>query len=204
MSRAAALLFAPAVRSVVKGTAMKNGHWFFVGLFALAHWSGCANLRYYAEVPFVPSPPEVVDRMLDLAEVNKDDVVYDIGSGDGRIVIRAAKKYGARGVGIEIDPELVERSRAKAREERVEHRVEFRHQDALTVDLSPATVVTLYMFPEFNAKLRPLLRRLKPGSRVVSHDFDIEGWPPTTVERMDGGWLHRHTIYLWKIEGEDR
>lgn len=167
-------------------------------VFALL--SACAHLRYYAEVPFVPTPPQVVDRMLELAGVSKDDVVYDLGSGDGRIVIRAARKYGARGVGVEIDPELVERSRARAREEGVERLVEFREQDALTVDFSEATVVTLYMLPEFNAKLRPLLQRLRPGTRVVSHDFDIEGWQPTRMEKMEGRLFHRHTIYLWKVE----
>lgn len=166
--------------------------------------TACASLRYFREVPFVPSPPEVVDRMLELAEVKKDDVVYDIGSGDGRIVIRAAKRYGARGVGIEIDPELVEHSRAAAKKEGVDRLVEFREQDALTANLSQATVVTLYMLPEFLVKLRPLLGRLRPGSRVVSHDFDIEGWSPDRVEKVDGGWLHRHTIYLWRIEGPPR
>ncbi|MBI2359671.1 MAG: hypothetical protein HYV04_12355 [Deltaproteobacteria bacterium] len=107
-------------------------------------------------------------------------------------------------MGIEIDPELVERSRAAAKKEGVDHLVEFREQDALTADLSQATVVTLYMLPEFIVKLRPLFARLRPGSRVVSHDFEIEGWPPQRVERMDGGWLHRHTIYLWRIEGPPR
>lgn len=139
--------------------------------------------------------------MLELAEVKKGDVVYDLGSGDGRIVIRAAKKYGARGVGVEIDPDLVQRSRAMAKDEGVGPLVEFREEDALTVDVSPASVVTLYMLPEFNAKLRPILwRQLKPGSRVVSHDFSIEGWPPIRVETVRGDLLHDHTIYLWKIE----
>lgn len=177
----------------------------FLRFFLALVWvSGCANLRYYAEVPFVPSPPEVVDRMLEVADVKEHDVVYDLGSGDGRIIIRAAKRYGARGVGIEIDPELVERSRAAAKKEGVDHLVEFREQDALTADLSQATVVTLYMLPEFIVKLRPLFARLRPGSRLVSHDFEIEGWPPHRVERMDGGWLHRHTIYVWRIEGPPR
>ena len=139
--------------------------------------------------------------MLELAEVKKGDVVYDLGSGDGRIVIRAAKKYGARGVGVEIDPDLVQRSRNNARDEGVGDLVEFREQDALTVDVSPATVVTLYMLPEFNAKLRPILwQQLRPGSRVISHDFSIEGWAPIKVERMRGDLFHDHTIYLWRVE----
>jgi cyclopropane fatty-acyl-phospholipid synthase-like methyltransferase len=153
------------------------------------------------EVPFVPTPPEVVERMLELAEVRKDDVVYDLGSGDGRIIIRAAKKYGARGVGVEIDPDLVRRARDNAWKEKVEHLVEFREEDALKVDVSPATVVTLYMLPEFNAKLSPiLLKQLKPGARVVAHDFPIEGWTPVKTERMRGDLLHDHTLYLFKIE----
>ncbi|MBI2358938.1 MAG: class I SAM-dependent methyltransferase [Deltaproteobacteria bacterium] len=160
------------------------------------------------EIPFVPTPIEVIDRMLELAEVNEKDTVYDLGSGDGRIVVRAAKKYGARAVGIEMDPELVELSRQKAREEGVSHLVEFRQEDALKVDVSPATVVTLYMLPWFNEKIRPvLLRHLRPGARVVSHDFGIEGWPPTEVvelekiEVMPGGRKHRHRLLLWRIEG---
>ena len=163
--------------------------------------TGCSAVWTGGEVPFVPTPPEVVDRMLELAEVKKADVVYDLGSGDGRIIIRAAKKYGVRGVGIEIDPDLIKRSRDNAGKEKVEHLVEFREQDALTVDVSPASVVTLYMLPEFNAKLSPiLLKQLRPGSRVVSHDFPIEGWTVARVEKMRGDWLHDHTIYLWRIE----
>ena len=110
------------------------------------------------------------------------------------------KKYGVRAVGIEIDKELVERSRARAKAEGVDQLVEFRQQDALKVDLTEATVVTLYMMPEFNAKLRPNLEKLKPGARVVSHDFGIEGWAPAKVERLPGGMLHNHTLYLWRIE----
>ncbi len=168
-------------------------------MFLLA--TGCGIPTWTAgEVPFVPTPPEVVDRMLEIAEVKKGDVLYDLGSGDGRIVIRAAKRYGVRGVGIEIDPDLVQRSRLKAKDEGVDHLVEFREQDALTVDVSKATVVTLYMLPEFNAKLRPILQReLKAGARVVSHDFPMEGWTPIGVEQIGGDWFHTHTIYLWKI-----
>lgn len=158
------------------------------------------------EIPFVPTPIEVVDRMLALAEVSKDDVVVDLGSGDGRIVIRAAKKFGARGVGYEIDLELVEAARKNAAEEGVSQLVEFHARDALSADVSGATVVTLYMLPWFNDKIRPVLqRRLGPGARVVSHDFDIKGWPPTKivefekVETLPGGRKHRHKIFLWRI-----
>ncbi|MBI4529563.1 MAG: class I SAM-dependent methyltransferase [Deltaproteobacteria bacterium] len=157
-------------------------------------------------MPFVPTPPEVVDRMLQLAQVTEDDVIYDLGSGDGRILITAAKRYGARGVGVEIDSDLVERSRSQARKSGVSQLIEFREQDAFTVDVSPATVVTLYMLPEFNAKLRPLLeKQLKPGSRVVSHDFPVEGWIPSRADKMPGDFFHDHTVYLFIIgEGRQR
>lgn len=163
------------------------------------------------EIPFVPTPIEVVDRMLEIAEVSKNDLVFDLGSGDGRIVIRAAKRFGARGVGYETDLELVEESRKKAAEEGVSHLVEFHAKDALTADVSEATVVTLYMLPWFNEKIRPVLQRgLRPGARVVAHDFDIEGWPPTKIvefekaERLPGGRIHRHRLLLWKIEEKPR
>jgi cyclopropane fatty-acyl-phospholipid synthase-like methyltransferase len=159
------------------------------------------------EIPFVPTPIEVVDRMLEMAEVKKGDVVYDLGSGDGRIVIRAAKKYGVKAVGIEMDSWLVAEARAKAKEEGVEHLVEFRIEDGLKADISPATVVTLYMLPWFNEAMRPRFQKLlKPGARIVAHDYGIEGWPPVRTEVHDkveikpGGLVHRHTIYLWKID----
>jgi len=168
---------------------------------AMIYATGCSIPIYTSgEVPFVPTPPEVVDRMLEMARVTKNDVIYDLGSGDGIILIRAAKKYGVKGVGIEIDQDLVLEARRNAFREKVEHLVEFRAQDALTVDVSPATVVTLYMLPEFNAKLRPILeRQLRPGSRVVSHDFPIESWAPDEVEVIKGDFLHDHTVLLFEI-----
>lgn len=152
------------------------------------------------EVPFVPTPPEVVDRMLEMARVTSGDVVYDLGSGDGAIVIRAAKKYGVKAVGVEIDAELVRKARNRAFKEKVDHLIEFHTQDALTVDVSPATVVTLYMLPDFNAKLRPIFeKQLKTGTRVVSHDFEIQGWVPDRVEQVKGDFVHDHTILLFEI-----
>ena len=152
------------------------------------------------EVPFVRSTPEVIDRMLEMARVTAGDLIYDIGSGDGAIIIRAAKKYGVRGVGIEIDEDLVLKARGNAFREKVEHLVEFRAQDAFTVDVSPATVVTLYMLPEFNAKLRPILdRQLKPGTRVVSHDYPIEGWVPDRIGDVKGTFVHDHKVLLFEI-----
>lgn len=145
-------------------------------------------------VPFVPSPQEVVDKMIDLAGVKKGDVVYDMGSGDGRIVIAAAKR-GAQATGFEIDGDLVKESRENIRKAGVQNLAEIRQQDILTVDFSPASVITMYLLPDVNLKLKPnLLKHLKPGSRVVSHSFDMGDWKPDKVERVDG-----RTIYLWII-----
>jgi SAM-dependent methyltransferase len=150
-------------------------------------------------VPFVPSPQEVVDKMIELAGVKKGDTVYDLGSGDGRIVIAAAKK-GAKAVGFEIDPDLVTESRDNIRKTGVRELAEIRNQDILTVDLSPASVVTMYLLPDVNLKLKPnLLSQLKPGSRVVSHSFDMGDWKPDKTERVNG-----RTIYLWTIPAQAR
>lgn len=180
---------------------MKRG--FYAIAVILLLLSGCGipvGIYTYGEVPFVPTPPEVIDRMLQLARVKSGDMVYDIGSGDGAIIIYAAKKYGARGVGIEIDRDLVLKARNNAFIEKVEHLVEFREQDAFTADVSPASVVTLYMLPEFNAKLRPILdQQLKPGTRVVAHDFEIRGWTPDRTERIPGHAWHDHTLMLYEV-----
>jgi len=158
------------------------------------------------EIPFVPTPIEVIDRMLELAEVKKGDVIYDLGSGDGRIVIRAAKKYGVRAVGIEMDSSLLDKARKAAKAEGVGHLVEFRSEDALKADISRATVVTLYMLPWFNEAMKPNFKKmLKPGARIVAHDFGIEGWEPDKTEKLPGfelkaeGHKHQHVIYLWRI-----
>lgn len=145
-------------------------------------------------VPFVPTPQDVVDKMIELAGVKKGDVVYDLGSGDGRIVISAAKK-GARAVGFDVDGDLIKESRENIRKAGLENLAEIKQQDILTVDLSPATVVTMYLLPDVNLKLKPnLLKQLKPGSRVVSHAFDMGDWKPDKTERVNG-----RTIYLWSI-----
>jgi ribosomal protein L11 methylase PrmA len=152
-------------------------------------------------VPFVPTPQEVVEKMLEMAQVGKNDIVYDLGSGDGRIVITAAKKYGARAVGFEVDPNLIQQSRDTIRKEGLQSHVEIRNQDATTADLSPATVVTLYLLPSSNLKLRPTLwKQMKPGSRVVSHDFDMGDWKPLRVEKMNDNSGLNHTLYLWRID----
>jgi SAM-dependent methyltransferase len=162
------------------------------------------------EIPFVPTPIEVVDKMLELAEVKTGDVLYDLGSGDGRIVIRAAQKYGIQAIGIEMDRLLLDQARKDAKAAGVSHLAEFRDEDALKTDISAATVVTLYMLPWFNEKLKANLQKmLRPGARIVAHDFGIEGWEPDRTVKLPGyelklgGYKHQHTLYLWKI-GNDR
>ena len=157
-------------------------------------------------VPYVPSAHEVVDRMLVLAAVTKDDVVFDLGSGDGRIPIAAAKIYGARGVGLDIDPTRIRESWVNARAAGVERLVDFRQQDVLTADISEATVVTLYMLSSVNERLRPILtRQLKPGSRIVSHAFSMgPTWPADKVDRFTTSTGDETTLYLWTADGKVR
>lgn len=151
------------------------------------------------DVPYVPTPNEVVVRMLELAKVQKDDVLYDLGSGDGRIVITAAQKYGTRGTGIDINPERIREANANAQKAGVTDKVQFRQQDLFKTDLSDATVVTLYLLPDINVKLRPqLFRQLKPGTRIVSHDFDMGEWKPERVVQVQGP-NRQHTLYYWVV-----
>jgi len=144
----------------------------------------CSTLRP-PDVEFVPTPHEVVAEMLKMAAITQDDVVYDLGCGDGRIVIAAAKQYGARGVGVEIDPELIKVCQEKARKAGVTDRVRFLLRDLFETELREATVVALYLTPELNLQLRPkLFRELKPGTRIVSHDFDMGDWKPDAMREM--------------------
>jgi SAM-dependent methyltransferase len=155
--------------------------------------------------PYVPTPQEVVDRMLELAQVTKDDVVYDLGCGDGRIPITAAKKYGARGVGVDIDPQRIAESVANAKAAGVSHLVTFTLQDAMKTDVSPATVVTLYLLSSSNLKIRPLLtRQLKPGARIVAHNYSMGDWQPAKVDTFTDTSSTRRTLYLWKADGKVR
>jgi SAM-dependent methyltransferase len=154
-------------------------------------------------VPYVPTPQDVVERMLELAQVKKGDVVYDLGSGDGRIVITAAKKYGVKAIGFEIDPDRIKESHENIRKAGVGKLVEIRQQDIRTVDLSGASVLTMYLLPEVNLMMRPnIWAQMKPGSRVVSHDFDMGDWKPIKTEQIkdSSGW--DHTIYLWRVEAK--
>ncbi|UCG56525.1 MAG: methyltransferase domain-containing protein [Phycisphaerales bacterium] len=150
------------------------------------------------DVVFITTPQDVVERMLELAEVKESDLVYDLGCGDGRIVVTAAKKYGCRAVGYDIDPRRVQESLENVRAGGVEHLVKIEQKDIFTVDLSEADVVTLYLTSELNTKLVPQLEKLKPGSRIVSHTFGIEGIEPDTIAGVtskEGG--DRHVICLW-------
>lgn len=157
--------------------------------------SAFVSARQQKDVPYVPTPQAVVDKMLELAAVTKDDVVYDLGSGDGRIVISAAKKYGVRGVGVDIDPERIKEANANAVLAGVSDRVKFLEQDLFKTDLKEATVVTLYLLPDVNLRLRPKLwQELKPGARVVSHAFDMGDWAPQQRVEVEG-----KTIYYWVV-----
>lgn len=156
------------------------------------------------EVPFITSPDNVTLEMLRIADVRPGDHVIDLGSGDGRIVITAAKRFGATGLGVEIVPELVQQSLRHAREAGVAGRVDFREQDLFQTDLAPATVVTMYLLPEVNLKLRPTLLALKPGTRIVSHDWDLGDWKPdrTTVVPVPDkkvGLEKSSKVHLWVV-----
>jgi SAM-dependent methyltransferase len=150
------------------------------------------------DVVYVPTPPDVVDMMLHLARVTKDDVLYDLGCGDGRIVVAAAKKYGCKAVGFDIDPERVEESLENVRKNKVRRLVTIKQEDIFTLDLRPASVITLYLLPRLNVKLIPQLEKLEPGCRIVSHDFDMKGVKPDAVLTMDSKESGaEHTVYLW-------
>lgn len=161
---------------------------FPVLLFLLA---GCAS---HPDAPFVGTPERVIDEMLRLAAPQAGDVLYDLGSGDGRIPILAAQRYGIRAVGIERDPQLVARARAAAEREGVAHLVRFREEDLFQADFSEATVVTLYLQPWMNERLRPRLQALAPGTRIVAHQWGIAGWDPERAVEMEG-----ERVYLWTV-----
>jgi precorrin-6B methylase 2 len=146
------------------------------------------------DVPYVPTPEAVVDAMLKVAKVGKNDVLLDLGSGDGRIPITAAKRFGTRGFGVDIDPERVKEANANAKKEGVTDLVKFAQQDLFKTDLTKATVITLYLLPRINLQLRPSLLKLKPGTRIVSHAFDMGDWKPDQVVSVNGT-----NVYFWTV-----
>jgi SAM-dependent methyltransferase len=184
----------------------------FLGALALAGAAGIAHAydparRFLAQaaparrspdVIFVPTPNDVVDKMLEMAKVTPKDIVYDLGCGDGRIVITAAQKYGVRGVGIDIDPQRINEAHANAKAGNVTDKVRFVEGDLFEADISEATVVTLYLLTRLNEKLKPkLLKDLRPGTRVVSHAFDMGDWAPEQKAQVGSS-----TVYLWRIPAQ--
>src|SRR5947208_3633143 len=152
------------------------------------------------DVIYVPTPQEVVDEMLKLGRVGKGDILYDLGSGDGRIPVTAAKRFGIRAYGIDIDPQRIQEANENAKKNGVTRLVQFRQEDLFKTDFSEATVVTLYLLPDLNVKLRPrLLAELRPGTRIVSHQFDMGKWKPDRTVELNG-----RTIYLWTIPDRKR
>jgi SAM-dependent methyltransferase len=178
---------------------------FVLALTLVLAVAACAPVSFPApsrppDAIYLPTDEEIVKVMLDVAQVTKDDIVYDLGSGDGRIPIAAAKRFGARGIGIEIDPALVAESKAKALRAGVADRVRFVEGDIFEADFKDATVVTLYLGPEVNLRLRPkLLADLKPGTRIVSHNYDMGDWKPDKAIRVDFQYGSSHTVYFWVV-----
>ncbi len=176
-----------------------------IGPSTLAGFGTASAQEPESLAPFLPTPQGVVDRMLEIAGVGEDDVVYDLGCGDGRIVITAAERYGARGVGVDIDPLRVAESKQNARRAGVSHLVEFFEQDALKVDVSSATVVTLSLLSSALLKLRPILtRQLRPGARIVSVAFGMGDWEADTVDRFTDARGNSRTLYAWTHDGTVR
>jgi trans-aconitate methyltransferase len=182
----------------------------FIAFSAALAAAGCANEEFRfdpppptraPDVPYVPTRQDVVEAMLVMAGVTSKDTVYDLGCGDGRIVITAAQKYGARGVGVDISPERIAEARYNARAAKVEHLVTFRVENLFETDVSKATVVTLYLLPDVNVALRPRLQsQLAPGSRIVSHDFDMgPEWRPEKTQRIGNDW-----VYFWTVPPRSR
>jgi len=168
----------------------------FVLATAAVTAGGQAVAQRQPDVVFVPTPQEVVDAMLKLANVHQGDVLYDLGCGDGRIPVSAAKQYGVRAIGIDIDPQRIQEANENAKRAGVTQLVQFRREDLFKANFKEASVVTLYLLPELNVKLRPrLLAELKPGTRIVSHQFDMGTWKPDRKVELSAG----RTIYLWTI-----
>jgi methyltransferase family protein len=166
--------------------------------------AGVEIVENVLDVPYVPTPDEVVARMLTMAGVNNKDLLYDLGSGDGRIVITAARDYGARGIGYDLNPKRIQESNENARKAGVTNRVRFVLKDLFEADLSGATVVTLYLLPDVNLRLRPkLLAELRPGTRIVSHNYDMGDWQAEAVEQLEVKGT-KHYIYRWTVPQKDK
>lgn len=183
--------------------ALRSRFGAFVCAAALALAAG-AHAASGPSVPYVPTPQNVVERMLELAKVGPQDYLIDLGSGDGRIVVTAARKHGARGFGVDLNPTRISEANANAREAGVTGRVAFYQQDLFETDLGQATVITMYLLPSVNLELRPKLLDLKPGTRIVSHDFSMGDWKPEHHERLDaqgkyGGAAGLSDVYLWIV-----
>jgi SAM-dependent methyltransferase len=171
-----------------------TGVLFLLG-FSVYVWGQEVNL----DVPYVPTPNEVVAQMLKMADVGKDDILYDLGCGDGRIIISAAEKFGARGFGVDLNPVRIAESKANAEKAKVTDRVQFLNKDLFETSFKEASVLTLYLLPSVNLKLRPkILRELKPGARVVSHDFTMGEWEADQTADIEGD-VHSHTVYFWVV-----
>jgi tRNA G37 N-methylase Trm5 len=181
---------------------MRPDHVLAAGAIAVAFVLGaCSEAPAQAntanrvpDVVYVPTPQPVVDRMLELAGVGPEDVLYDLGSGDGRIPVTAARQWGTRGLGIDIDPQRIAEANRNAEQAGVTDKVEFIHGDLFEADLSKATVITLYLLPSLNMRLRPTLEKLQPGTRIVSHNYSMGDWQPEQTERIGSS-----TIYLWTV-----
>lgn len=174
---------------------LEKRRWAVLLFAAALAWPAAAQYEESGDVPYVPTPPEVVEGMLKLAGVKSSDVVYDLGCGDGRIVVMAAEKFGARGVGIDINPERIREAEENAKKAGVTGRVRFIQGNLFDADIHEATVVTLYLLSSVNLKLRPkLIKELRPGARVVSNTFDMGDWKPDKEIEVNG-----RRIYLWTI-----
>lgn len=164
---------------------------------ALAGTAAFSQARPALDVPYIKTPDAVVDRMLDMAQVGPDDYLIDLGSGDGRISIAAARQHGTRGLGVDLDPERTKEATAAARAAGVSERLEFRTENLFDTDLSQATVISMYLFPEINLRLRPHLLKLKPGTRIVSHAFHMDEWTPERHHVVEG-----RDVFLWTIPAQ--
>lgn len=175
----------------------------FLGMLFMIFYPGSLwaqeSKPFILDVPYVPTPGIIVEEMLKMAEVDGDDVLYDLGSGDGRIPITAARKFGTRGVGIDLNPARIREAKENAKMAKVEDRVYFLEGNIFEVDFSEATVLTLYLFPEINKRLRPKIWGMKPGTRVVSHNYDMGDWQPEKTKKIIIPNGPEHTIYLWRV-----